>query len=100
MVIAHRNVIVVLGLLFVPGSLLSQTVASGTETQSRTQAIVASFSKFKNVSKERRGPQEWPCLALERLGVRSKWWEIRSTGFSTTRHVRSSAVPSIADSMA
>lgn len=53
--IAQRNVVIAVGLLFIAGPLSAQTLASATETQSRTRAIVASFSKFKSVSKERRG---------------------------------------------
>jgi hypothetical protein len=55
MKIAQRSIVTVLGLLFVAGPLSAQTLVSATEAQSRARTIVASFSKFKSVSKERRG---------------------------------------------
>jgi hypothetical protein len=57
--------IVVLGLVFAVAPLSAQSVASATETQSRTSTIVASFSKFKNVSKTRRGITKAKYLKVE-----------------------------------
>ena len=49
-------VVAALNLLFVfAGRLSSQTLASASDAQTRTQAIVASFNKFKHVDKERHG---------------------------------------------
>jgi hypothetical protein len=46
---------VVMGLSIIATSLSAQTIASGSNVQSRTQVIAASFSKFKDVTKTKRG---------------------------------------------
>ena len=49
-------VVAALTLLFVvAGRISSQTLASASDAQTKTQAIVASFNKFKHVTKEKRG---------------------------------------------
>ncbi len=63
--IAQRLVFTVLGLLFVATPLSAQTFASTTDARSRTRTIVASFSKFKHVSKERRGIKKEKYLNVE-----------------------------------
>ena len=65
MAIAQRSIVLALGLLFVAGPLSAQTFGSTTESQSRTRTIVASFSKFKNVSKTRRGITKQKYLKVE-----------------------------------
>ena len=63
--IAQRSVVTVLGLLVVAGPLSAQTFGSAAEAQSRTRTIVASFSKFKSVSKERRGVKKEKYLKVQ-----------------------------------
>jgi len=63
--IAQRSIVTALGLLFVAGPLSAQTLGSTTEAQSKTRAIVASFSKFKSVSKTRRGITKEKYLKVE-----------------------------------
>lgn len=63
--IAQRSIVTALGLLFVAGPLSAQTFASATDVQSRTRTIVASFSKFKNVSKTRRGITKAKYMKVE-----------------------------------
>ena len=49
-------IVAALTLLFVvAGRVSSQTLASASDAQTKTQAIVASFNKFKHVTKERHG---------------------------------------------
>ena len=61
---AQHFVLTVLGLLFVAGPLSAQTFASATDAQSRTRAIVGSFSKFKHVSKKHRGNKKEKYLRV------------------------------------
>ncbi|MBC8166324.1 MAG: hypothetical protein H7Y20_10680 [Bryobacteraceae bacterium] len=63
--IAQRSIVTVIGLLFVAAPLWAQTFGSATEAQSRTRTIVASFSKFKSVSKERRGVKKEKYLKVQ-----------------------------------
>lgn len=63
--ITQRKIVTVFGLLFVAGPLSAQTYGSATEAQSRTRTIVASFSKFKHVSKERRGIKKEKYLKVQ-----------------------------------
>jgi len=63
--IAQRSIVMVLGLLFAAGALSAQTFRSATEAQSRTRTIVASFSKFKSVSKVRRGIKKEKYLKVQ-----------------------------------
>ena len=51
--------------LVAAGSLSAQTTGSGTAEQSRTRAIAASFTKFKNVSKEKHGVKKEKYLRVE-----------------------------------
>ncbi|MFL5599595.1 MAG: hypothetical protein ACJ78I_04290 [Gemmatimonadaceae bacterium] len=44
----------ILALMFAPAAVVAQT-RSADEAQSKTRAIAASFTKFKSVSKEKRG---------------------------------------------
>jgi len=52
---AQPSILSVLAIVFAVGGLSAQTTMSAAETNSRTRAIAASFSKFKHVSKERHG---------------------------------------------
>src|SRR5215210_7699996 len=63
--IAQRGIVTALGILFVAGPLSAQTFASATDVQSRTRTIVASFSKFKNVSKTKRGITKAKYIKVE-----------------------------------
>jgi len=63
--IAQRSIATVFTLLFVTRPLSAQTFGSATEAQSRTRTIVASFSKFKSVSKERRGVKKEKYLKVQ-----------------------------------
>lgn len=63
--IARCSILTALGVLFVAGPLSAQTFASATDVQYRTRTIVASFSKFKNVSKTRRGITKAKYLKVE-----------------------------------
>jgi hypothetical protein len=49
----------------VAGPVSAQTFASATDVQSRTRTIVASFSKFKNGSKTRRGITKAKYMKVE-----------------------------------
>jgi hypothetical protein len=50
------SVVAALNLLFVAaGRVSSQTLATASDAQTKTQAIVASFNKFKHVTKEKHG---------------------------------------------
>lgn len=61
----QHKIVTAFGLLFVAGPLSAQTYESVTEAQSRTRTIVASFSKFKHVNKERRGIKKEKYLRVE-----------------------------------
>ena len=63
--IAQRSIVTVFGVLFVAGPVSAQTLASATDAQSKTRSIVASFSKFKSVSKERRGVKKEKYLKVQ-----------------------------------
>ncbi len=52
--ISKRNVVTILGLLFAAGSLPAQTTGSA-DAQSKTRTLVATFNKFKHVTKNKRG---------------------------------------------
>lgn len=47
------------------GKMAAQTPASARDTQARSRAIAASFSKFKNVSKEKYGIKKAKYLKVE-----------------------------------
>jgi hypothetical protein len=61
----HLKGLLVLSFLVVAGSLSAQTTGSATAAQSRTRAIAASFTKFKNVSKEKHGVKKEKYLRVE-----------------------------------
>ena len=63
--IARLKGLLVLTSLVVTGSLSAQTTGSASAAQSRTRAIAASFTKFKNVSKEKRGVKKEKYLRVE-----------------------------------
>jgi hypothetical protein len=52
-------------LLIDAGRASAQTAASSSNVQARTQVIAASFSKFKNVSKEKHGIKKEKYLRVE-----------------------------------
>lgn len=76
---ALRAVSIALGLLFVAGPMSAQTSGSASEAQSRTRTIVASFSKFKNVSKTRRGITKEKYLKVQsEAAIKTDWyWRFR-----------------------
>jgi hypothetical protein len=47
------------------GRASSQTPASASDAQAKSQAIAASFSKFKNLSKEKHGIKKEKYLKVE-----------------------------------
>jgi hypothetical protein len=59
-------VVAALTLLFVvAGPISSQTLGSTADPQTKTKAIVASFNKFKHVSKEKHGIKKEKYLKVE-----------------------------------
>jgi hypothetical protein len=63
--VVHLKGFWVLSCLVVAGSVSAQTTGSASAAQSRTRAIAASFTKFKNVSKERHGIKKEKYLRVE-----------------------------------
>ena len=63
--IARPKGLLVLSSLVVAGSLSAQTTGSGNAAQSRTRTIAALFTKFKHVSKEKRGVKKEKYLRVE-----------------------------------
>jgi hypothetical protein len=60
------SVVAALTLLFVAaGRVSSQTLASASDPQTKTKAIVASFNKFKHLSKEKHGIRKEKYLKVE-----------------------------------
>jgi hypothetical protein len=60
------SVVAALTLLFVAaGRVSSQTLASASDPQTKTKAIVASFNKFKHLSKEKHGIKKEKYLKVE-----------------------------------
>jgi len=60
------SVVAALTLLFVAaGGASSQTLASASDPQTKTKAIVASFNKFKHLSKEKHGIKKEKYLKVE-----------------------------------
>jgi hypothetical protein len=58
-------VVAALNLLFVGAGVASAQVVASTGAQARSQAIAASFSKFKNVRKEKHGVTKAKYLKIE-----------------------------------
>jgi len=54
-----------LGFIVLAGSVSAQTVSSASDVQSRTRAIAASFTKFKQLSKEKHGVKKEKYLRVE-----------------------------------
>ena len=64
------SVVAALTLLFVAaGRVSSQTLASASDPQTKTKAIVASFNKFKHLSKEKFGIKKEKYLRVESIPV-------------------------------
>jgi hypothetical protein len=63
--ITHLKDLLVLSFLVAAANLPAQNTGSATAVQSRTRAIAASFTKFKNVSKEKRGVKKTKYLRVE-----------------------------------
>jgi hypothetical protein len=60
------SVVAALTLLFVAaGGVSSQTLALASDPQTKTKAIVASFNKFKHLSKEKHGIKKEKYLKVE-----------------------------------
>jgi len=58
-------VVAALNLFVVGGGVASAQVAASTGTQTRSQVIAASFSKFKNISKEKHGVTKAKYLKID-----------------------------------
>jgi hypothetical protein len=58
-------VVAALNLVFVGAAVASAQVAAPTGAQARSQAIAASFSKFKDISKEKHGVTKAKYLKIE-----------------------------------
>jgi hypothetical protein len=58
-------VVAALNLFFVGAAVASAQVTSSMGAQARSQAIAASFSKFKNISKEKHGVTKAKYLKIE-----------------------------------
>jgi hypothetical protein len=59
------SVVAALTVLFVAGRVSSQTLASASDPQTKTKAIVASFNKFKHLKKEKFGITKEKYLRVE-----------------------------------
>jgi hypothetical protein len=60
------SVVAALTLLFAPaGRVSSQTLASASDPQTKTKAIVASFNKFKHLTKEKHGIKKEKYLKVQ-----------------------------------
>lgn len=88
-------VVAALTLLFVvAGRISSQTLATASDAQTKTQVIVASFNKFKHLSKEKHGIKKEKYLKVESSPVvkanpedYSGTYEIPDLGFAMHLHV-------------
>lgn len=57
--------VIVMSISMLTASLPAQTTGGGSDAQSRTRVIAASFSKFKNVSKVKHGVKKEKYLRVE-----------------------------------
>jgi hypothetical protein len=87
-------VVAALNLFFVGAGVASAQVAASTEVQAKSQVIAASFSKFKNLSKEKHGVTKSKYLKIEsQPAVKanpedySGTYEVSDLGFALRLHV-------------
>jgi hypothetical protein len=93
-VIHLAPVFAALSLFFVGAGVASAQVAASTGVQARSQVIAASFSKFKNLSKEKHGVTKSKYLKIESQPVvkanpedYSGTYEVSDLGFALRLHV-------------
>jgi hypothetical protein len=93
-VIHLAPVVAALNLFFVGAGVASAQVAASMGVQARSQVIAASFSKFKNLSKEKHGVTKSKYLKIEsqpavkaNLEEYSGTYEVSDFGFALRLHV-------------